>query len=44
MQILLFENVHNLILEHDGLDRLWEENVNWRKIDPMGEDDTLTED
>ena len=31
-------------MEHDGLDRLWEENVNWRKIDPMGEADTLTED
>lgn len=31
---------HNLILRHDGLDRLWEDDVNWDTINPVGEDDS----
>ena len=28
-----------MILRHDGLDRLWEDDVNWDNIDPLPEND-----
>ena len=31
--------LHNMILEYDGLDRLWEEDVNWSKINPDNEEE-----
>jgi hypothetical protein len=31
--------LHNLILRHDGLDKLWESNINWDKVDPNGDGD-----
>jgi hypothetical protein len=30
---------HNMILRYDGLDVLWEKDVNWDRIDPNGNDD-----
>ncbi len=32
--------LHNMMLLYDGLDlRLWEENIDWEKLDPDGGDD-----
>ena len=31
--------IHNMILKHDGLDTLWEDGLNWNKIDPNGNED-----
>jgi hypothetical protein len=28
--------LHNMILMHDGLDTLWEDGVNWRRLNPRG--------
>ena len=30
--------INNMILTHDGLDTLWEDDVNWKTINPRGED------
>jgi hypothetical protein len=30
--------INNMILTHDGLDTLWEQDVNWRTVNPRGED------
>lgn len=35
--------LNNMILIHDGLDKLWEDSANWKKIDPDG-DETSNED
>jgi len=30
--------INNMILRHDGLNTLWEDGVNWRTLNPAGED------
>ena len=32
---------HNMILRHDGLDRRWEDEVNWNNIDPGDNDEQV---
>ena len=36
--------IHNMILEHDGLDRLWEDGANWEALNPNNDiiDETNT--
>ncbi len=36
--------VHNMILKFDGLDRLWEADVNWERLNPNSDDDEDDED
>ena len=30
--------IHNMILRYNGLDRLWEDEINWNNLDPNGND------
>jgi DDE superfamily endonuclease len=36
--------LNNLILSHDGLDTLWESDVNWKTLNPNGNEDDDDED
>ena len=31
--------LHKMILRHDGLDKLWEENVNWDRLNSEADED-----
>lgn len=36
--------IHNMILKHDGLNKLWENKVNWKNINPLGEEEPVEEE
>ena len=35
--------INNMILDHDGLDRLWEDNVNWKTLSPNDDDEDVND-
>ena len=36
--------IHNMILSYDGLDKLWENDANWKPLDTISEEDVDIED